>query len=171
MTATAPLLRCIAFDCFGTLFDMSGVPKEEIADYVRHVNRDDFTPYDFPETWFKLPAHADVRGGFDDLRSLGVRLLALSNGSRGLIESLATTNGFKFDHIVDLTRHRVYKPHRGAYMAVERDTAYKPDETLMVTANPTFGDLEGAASVGMRSQVIRHGHPNTVVELAEMLGA
>jgi hypothetical protein len=45
----------------------------------------------------------------------------------------------------------------------------KPEETLMVTANPTFGDIEGAAAIGMPSQVIRHGYPNTVIELAEML--
>jgi hypothetical protein len=39
----------------------------------------------------------------------------------------------------------------------------------MVTANPTFGDIEGAKAIGMQSQVIRHSYPNTIIELAEML--
>jgi hypothetical protein len=40
---------------------------------------------------------------------------------------------------------------------------------MMVTANPTFGDIEGSAAIGMQSQVIRHGYSNTIIELAEMM--
>lgn len=43
-----PTPKCVAFDCFGTLFDMSTVPKDEIAAYVEHVRRNDFSPYEFP---------------------------------------------------------------------------------------------------------------------------
>ncbi len=41
-------INCIAFDCFGTVFDMSGVSKDEIRDYVAHVNKADFTPFVSP---------------------------------------------------------------------------------------------------------------------------
>ena len=164
-------LRCIAFDCFGTLFDMSGIPREQIAGYVRHVRRNDFSPYEFPQAWWDLRAHQDVEEGMRRLQGHRLCCVALSNGDVDLIESLAAASGFAFDCIVDLAYHGVYKPHRDAYLTVEKDTAFKPHETIMVTANPTFGDIEGAASVGMRSQVIRHGYPNTVIELAEMIGA
>lgn len=168
-------IRCIAFDCFGTLFDMNSIPKEQIkeqiADYVEHVRQNDFSPYEFPQAWWSLKAHQDVAEGIRRLQSRGLRCVALSNGSDDLIASLAASAGFSFDYIIDLAEHEVYKPHTRAYATIEKDIGYKPSETLMVTANPTFGDIEGAASVGMRSQVIRHGYPNTVIELAEMLGA
>lgn len=163
-------LRCIAFDCFGTLFDMSGVPKEEIANYVDHVSRDDFRPYTFPASWYRLPVHQDVVEGIRRLRANGFWIAAMSNGTPELIHAIASNAGFAFDQVVDLAKAKVYKPHKEAYREVQLQTGYKPSETLMVTANPTFGDIEGAASAGMRSQVIRHGHPNTVIELAETLG-
>jgi FMN phosphatase YigB (HAD superfamily) len=70
---------------------------------------------------------------------------------------------------VDLAMCRVYKPHQAAYHCLCAWVGRPPEEILMVTANPTFGDLEGAAAIGMPSQVIRHGYPNDVIELAEML--
>lgn len=165
-------VRCIAFDCFGTLFDMSGIPKEEIAAYARHVRQEMFIPYTFPDHWHELPAHPDVAEGMARLwkHRRGFHLVALSNGPPSLIRELASRAGFEFDTVIDLLRYRVYKPHRAAYMTVFAETKFKPEQTLMVTANPTFGDIEGAESIGMRAQVIRHGYPNTVTELAGMLG-
>jgi HAD superfamily hydrolase (TIGR01493 family) len=166
-----PTPKCVAFDCFGTLFDMSLIPKNEIADYVRHVRHNDFTPYEFPSSWWKLKPHPGVVRGFEKIREMGIYVVALSNGSRELLCYLSVMSGIKWSHIVDLVQHQVYKPHRAAYLTIYKDLGIRPEDTLMVTANPTFGDIEGAASVGMRSQVIRHGHPNNVIELAYMLGA
>jgi len=163
--------KAIAFDCFGTLFDMSGIPKEQIADYVQHVRRADFTPFAFAKEWYSLQAHPDVAEGIARLRAAGIKCVALSNGTWSMIFRLAANNGFAFDHFCDLWAAGVFKPHVNAYRVVEKETGFKPAETLMVTANPTFGDIEGSASIGMPSQVIRHGYPNTVTELAEMLGA
>ena len=168
---SAGSVKCISFDCFGTLFDMSPIPQEQIADYVRHVRSEDFTPYNFPSEWYNLKAHPDVPEGIKRLKAAGFRCVSMSNGPCGLIERLAASNGFAFHHIIDLRYWGVYKPHLAAYMTVFAETRYQPHETLMVTANPTFGDIEGAAAIGMPSQVIRHGRPNTVIELAEMLGA
>lgn len=163
-------IKCIAFDCFGTLFDMSGVPKDEISDYARHVRQEMFIPYTFPEHWYRLPSHPDVAEGVRRLRKNHF-CVALSNGPRDLITLAACRNDFSFDHVIDLLDWRVYKPHRAAYMTVFAETKFKPEQTLMVTANPTFGDVEGAEYIGMRSKVIRHGYPNTVIELADLLGA
>jgi hypothetical protein len=66
--------------------------------------------------------------------------------------------------------HRMGLRHRPCEMeGLLAETAIFPRETLMVTSNPTFGDIEGSAAIGMPSQVIRHGYPNTIIELAEML--
>ena len=163
-------INCIAFDCFGTVFDMSGVSREEIKAYVDHVRKEDFTPFAFPQSWWNLKAHPDSAEGIASLQRDKFFCVALSNGDVELIDDVAIKNGIFFDHIVDLAgRHKVYKPHVAAYRTIGKDTCFKPFETLMVTANPTFGDIEGSALIGMPSQVIRHGHPNTIIELAELL--
>jgi len=164
------MLRCVAFDCFGTVFDMSPVPRMEVSDYVRHVRKNDFTPYNFPESWQTLQAHPDSREGIEKIRRAGICCVALSNGSVELIRNISKLNFIEWDHIVDLIQHQVYKPNIAAYRTVEIDLNILPAETLMVTANPTFGDLEGAEAIGMRSQLVRNGFPATITELASLLG-
>jgi 2-haloacid dehalogenase len=162
-------IKCIAFDCFGTVFDMSNISKDEIADYVRHVKKDDFSPYEFPESWWSLKAHPDSAEGIFMLQSRFF-CVPLSNGDANLIDKASEDNRIVWDYVIDLAgSHRAYKPNVDAYKAIEKDLGIKPEETLMVTANPTFGDIEGSAAIGMKSQVIRHGYPNTIIELAEML--
>jgi len=167
-TKTKP--RCIAFDCFGTVFDMSGISRDEIKAYVDHVRREDFLPFAFPASWFKLKAHSDSAEGVKRLQDGGIHCVALSNGSVELISRVSIDNQISWNTIIDLVKYKVYKPHEAAYATVLAETTFYPRETLMVTANPTFGDIEGSAAIGMPSQVIRHGYPNTIIELAEMLG-
>lgn len=162
-------IKCVAFDCFGTVFDMASVPQSEIAAYARHIRKRNFTPHDFPESWVNLEAHKDSAEGILRLRRMGIEVWALSNGDAEILKEASRRNGIEWDGIVDLASHRVYKPNTGAYRTLEVESGFSPDECLMVTANATFGDIEGAAAIGMRSQVIRHGHPNTIIELAEML--
>lgn len=159
-------IKCIAFDCFGTVFNMDGVSRQEIADYVKHVNKNDFTPYEFPKSWWELKAHPDSKPGIDALKK-HCFCGTLSNGQADLLAHISKQAGIEWDFIIDLAKYKVYKPHIDAYKTVEKATGFTPQECLMVTANPTFGDVEGAAAIGMNSQVIRHGYPETIVELAE----
>lgn len=164
------MVECVVFDCFGTVFDMVGVSREEIRAYVDHVRGENFTPFAFPSSWWDLRAHADAAAGIRLLQGDGLFCVALSNGDVGLVSQVSERNGFHFDWVIDLAgKHRVYKPHVDAYRTVEKELGYKPADCLMVTANPTFGDIEGAAAIGMPSQVIRHGYPDTIIELAEKL--
>lgn len=162
-------LKCIAFDCFWTVFDMADIPPAEIRDYVSHVRRNDFSPYQFPDSWRQLHAWPDSSPAIARLQDYGYRCVALSNGTVDLVRYISESSFIYWDTIIDLVAHRVYKPHLDAYRTIENDLGFRPDECLMVTANPTFGDLEGAAAIGMKSQVIRHGKPNTIIELADML--
>jgi HAD superfamily hydrolase (TIGR01493 family) len=163
------MIKCVAFDCFGTVFDMSDISQEEIKEYVDHVRSDNFTPHDFPPSWWNLDSHLDSRKGIVAIQLQGIKCVALSNGSVDLIYRISKQNGIHWDAIIDLVSHRVYKPHVDAYRTIEKDLGFLPSETLMVTANPKFGDVEGSAAIGMRSKVIRHGKPNTIIELAEWL--
>lgn len=162
------MIRCIAFDCFGTLFDVRTLPEGYVGNYVDHVYQNDFSPYSFPEEWYQLKAHPGVTDGMKALQEQGIKVVSLSNGGPDLISKLAEAAGFTFDHIVDLAAHKVYKPHLGAYTTVWADTGIAIDDTLMVTANPTFGDLSGAFAVGMTPVLLRQlGWPQTVFELSE----
>jgi 2-haloalkanoic acid dehalogenase type II len=165
-------IKCVAFDCFGTVFDMSGISRNEISDYVEHVRREDFSPFQFPRSWWELKAHSDSAKGVERIRKAGIRCVAMSNGSIELIGHISTASGVRWDHIVDLRKARIYKPHVDAYRVIQTQTGFLPAETLMVTANPSFGDLEGAEAVGMRSEVIRAaGYPlRNIIDLAEFLG-
>lgn len=166
-------IKCVAFDCFGTVFDMSGVSREEIKAYVEHVRKQDFTPFEFPESWWSLTLHPDSAPGIKSLQAVRLFCVALSNGDANLIDEVSQKNGLHFDYVIDLAgRHKVYKPNIDAYKTIEKDLGYKPSQTLMVTANPTFGDIAGAAAIGMQSQVIRQpGCPQTIVDLAKLMGA
>ena len=161
------MLKVIAFDCFGTVFDMAGVSRDEIGDYVRHVRKNDFTPYQFPASWLELPLHPDAAEGVQLLQAAGYKCVTLSNGAADLLGHVSRRGGIFWDKIIDLVEHRVYKPHVDAYRTVEKEMKVKPAETLMVTANPTFGDIEGAAAIGMPSQVIRQAEGlANIIELA-----
>lgn len=163
-------IKCLAFDCFGTLFDMSTFPGALVQDYVRHVRQAHFMPYEFSEEWRHLKAFDDVGRGFHELRGGGFKLVALSNGDPPLIEHLSKANGFAFHHVIDLCKHGVYKPDFAAYQTVRKDFGYWPQETAMVTANPTFGDIAGSFAAGMLPLVIRQpGWPAGVDRLADWL--
>lgn len=162
-------IKCLAFDCFGTVFNMGGVSREEIGDYVRHVKSDNFSPYVFPNSWLNLGAHPDAKPGIEVLRSRGYHCVTLSNGSYDLLDHLSRMAGIEWDQIIDLAKHKVYKPNSDAYKVVEKETGFTPDETIMVTANPTFGDIEGSASIGMPSIVIRQpGYRQDILSMSEL---
>lgn len=167
------MLKVIAFDCFGTVFDMSNVSRGAIQSYVKHVRSENFTPYQFGDQWWEIKAHPDSAEGIKRLQQAGFVCVTLSNGDALLLGAVSGQSGIVWDRIIDLAFHRAYKPNNlDAYRTVEKETGFKPGETLMVTANPTFGDVEGAAAVGMPSQVIRtgEGNPATIIELAAKLG-
>lgn len=163
-------IKCLAFDCFGTIFDMSSINRNEIKAYVDHVHKNDFSIFEFPNSWWNLKAHPDVKDGIKTLQSAGFVCVTLSNGSRELLSTISLRNDINWDHIIDLAKYKVYKPHEAAYATVLAETSFYPRETLMITANPTFGDVEGAAAIGMQSRVIRQpGTPQTIIELAKQL--
>ena len=163
-------IKCIAFDCFGTVFDMSRVSRDEIKAYVDHVRSENFSPYKFPESWYSLHAHPDSAEGIKRLQDAGYKCVAMSNGTVHLISTISDIAGIRWNTIIDLVLYGHYKPQPDAYKAIQDQTGWQPEECLMVTANPTFGDVEGAAAIGMHSQVIRQpGTPQTIIELAESL--
>lgn len=164
-------IRCIAFDCFNTIFKVEAIPYEELKKYSNHVKNSDFSPFPFSEKWFQLRAFDDVASGFELLRRKGIKIVALSNGSIELINALSEKNTLMWDYIIDLTQHGVYKPNMDAYLACVKDTKIPAANTLMVSANKSFGDLESSRSVGMQAALIRNGFPETILDLVSQIEA
>lgn len=156
----------LAFDCFGTVFDMESIPKEEIRAYVNHVRQPEWSAYTFPDGWNQLTAHPDSAEGIYRIQQKNIECWAFSNGGRQLISQASIANNIRWNNIVDLSIPKVYKPNAGAYQYLLGLAGGR--ELHIVTANPTFGDIEGAESIGVNSHVIRHGKPETIIELAEM---
>lgn len=84
---------------------MADVPKQEIALYVDHVRRNDFSLYDFPLSWRKLKAHPDSADGIKMLQNAGYKCVTLSNGGKNLLALISENNGIQWDHIIDLAAH------------------------------------------------------------------
>jgi 2-haloalkanoic acid dehalogenase type II len=163
-------ITVIAFDLFGTVFDLSGVSHQEIKDYVAHIRQPEWSPLQLPKSWEHLPAHPDSSEGLERLRRKFF-VVTCSNGPLGLTAKLSKNAGIRWDCIIPLELNRVYKTNFRAYMTVCEILSVSPQQVMMVTANKDFGDLEASVALGMTSMLIRGTDgPQTIIELAASLG-
>jgi len=166
------MLKVLAFDCFGTVFDMSGVDRSEVSDYVKSSkgkSGEEWQPLDLPQSWFGLRAHPDSADGIRLLRSKYI-CVALSNGPVHLINHISRVAGIDWDLIVPIQFLRVYKDHPDAYKSLFSLYPFEPGEFAMITANPGFGDVEASSALGMKPIVIRGESPlKNISYLYEML--
>lgn len=163
------MLKVIAFDVFGTVFDLSSVPHEEIKDYADHIRKPEWSPLKLPKSWEKLPAHKDSRMGIEELY-LNYTVVTMSNGPVELLSKISKRNFINWDFIVPLELKKVYKPDPKAYMMICEVFDVQPSEVMMVTANEHFGDIEAATKLGMVPKLIRNNTGLDISGLAEELG-
>lgn len=165
------MLRVIAFDVFGTVFDLSGVDRDEVRAYVDHIRQPEWKPLRLPESWEHLPAHPDSVVGINQLRQKFI-VVTCSNGPLGMMAKLSKNACVHWDAIIPLELNRVYKTNPKAYLTVCEVLGVEPSEVMMVTANKDFGDLEASAALGMTPMLIRgeHGVHQTIIDLADSLG-
>ncbi len=149
------MIKVIAFDTFGTVFDLAGVPREELRAYLKHIQKPEWSPLVLPSSWEQLPAHPDAACGIDRLRDAGYLVVTCSNGPLGLLAKLSKHNEVHWDAIIPLEMNKVFKTNPKSYMTVCEVMGVAPEEVLMVTANKTFGDLEASRKLGMRAELIR----------------
>jgi 2-haloalkanoic acid dehalogenase type II len=163
------MLKVIAFDLFGTVFDLSGVPREEVKDYIGQVKREKWAPLDLPESWSTMPLHPDSERGLWELKQ-HYMVVTCSNAPLGLTARMSKAAGLNWDAIIPLEMAQVYKPNPKAYKLIYELMGVHPWEVLMVTGNEGSPDLEGAKSIGMGSQGIRKAGPiKDIVNLAHIL--
>lgn len=162
------MIKVIAFDVFGTVFDLSNVPREEIKAYIDHIKQPEWSPLTLPSSWERLPAHPDAAEGIEMLRSK-FTVVTCSNGPLGLLTKLSKFNKISWDAIIPLELSKAFKPKPDAYMTVCDVLGVTPEEVMMVTANEKFGDLEASKALGMRPMLIRNDEIKTIVELAKRI--
>lgn len=149
------MIKVIAFDVFGTVFDLTAADREDVKAYVDHVHADTWAPLTLPPSWYDLLAHEDARTGLQWLRDDGYQVVTCSNGPIELLTKLSKKNGLSWDMMIPLEMAKVYKPKLEAYQLICSLMGFKPHEVAMVTANKTFGDLEAATHLGMLPILIR----------------
>lgn len=166
------MIQVIAFDVFGTVFDLRQAERDDVRDYAQHIRQPVWRPLHLPTSWERLPAHPDSAAGIARLRTKFF-VVTCSNGPLGLLAKMSKNAGIQWDAIIPLELSRAYKPEPAAYLTVCNVLAVAPAQVMLVTANKTFGDLEGSAALGMTPVLIRDtslGGPATIPELASQLG-
>lgn len=159
----------ILLDCFGTVFDMENIPSEDINYYGYVIKKPFWEPLNLPEKWNTIPAFPDSKEAIHKLRHKGYEVVALSNAPASLIEELSKYNKIKLDHIIPLEKYKIYKPNPLAYLTACSELDCKPSDCIMVTANKTFGDLEAAKTIGMKSILVRDTEDNDLNNLEKII--
>lgn len=178
---TRPLLtaapKLLAFDWFNTLGRFRDfATREEWAAYAQQIeeNRTHWEPFRLSRRWREMPVFDDVVLGVEKLRKL-CRVVVFSNAPVPLAEAMIAHNRVQLDGVMPLEDFRVSKPHPQAYRSLANwahgQYDLHPAEICVVTANETFGDLEGARAAGMQSVLIRGEECPTLFDLAEAIGA
>ncbi len=135
------MLKVIAFDVFGTVFDLSQVDRSEVRAYVDHIHGPAWKPLELPKSWLDLKAHPDAVEGIAKLRER-FQVVTCSNGPISLLTHISKANGISWDALIPLEVGRVYKPNPMAYQMICDVMRVPPEAVAMVTANATFGDIE-----------------------------
>lgn len=148
-------MKVLAFDVFGTIVKLDGVPREEIKAYVDHIRKPTWTPLELPRSWETLPAFDDVAENILRLRVAGYFCVTCSNAPLGLQAKLMSYNGISFDALIPLEMCKAYKTNPRCYWLVCDVLGVKPEDVTMITGNKTFGDIEASRSIGMNAMLIR----------------
>jgi len=167
---TTSAANIVLFDCFGTIFNMKCVAKQDLIYYGSVLAKPIWERLYFPKYWRAIPAHPDSKNGLEMIRDAGYIICALSNAPSELMKELSDNAGIIWDHIIPLEKYRIYKPNPLAYLTACAELNCKPSDCVMVSANKSFGDLESSVSIGMRSIFLDRDAKHTVATVAHTLG-
>jgi 2-haloacid dehalogenase len=98
-----------------------------------------------------LAVHPDVPDGVRILRTHGLRLVTLSNGSAGVADRLLAKAGVRgeFEQLLSADDAGAWKPARAAYAHAARACSVGTEDMLLVAVHPW--DIHGAHQAGLRT--------------------
>jgi 2-haloacid dehalogenase len=130
---------------------LAGLPgwRGDLGDAVEHV-LDGFA---------ELRVHPDVPDGVRKLKSAGLRLATLTNGSVATSRRLLERAGLLdcFEALLDVSTPAAWKPARAAYRYATDTLNAAPEETVLVAVHPW--DIDGARRAGLRAAWLRRTAP------------
>ncbi|MCW2620650.1 MAG: haloacid dehalogenase [Frankiales bacterium] len=99
----------------------------------------------------ELDVHPDVPDGVRALRSAGMRLVTLTNGSVELTEGLLGRAGIRdeFERLLSVQQAGRWKPAQAAYDYAAGECGADPARMLLVAVHPW--DIDGASRAGLRT--------------------
>lgn len=150
------MIKVVAFDLFGTIFDPTECTTEDKREYIRQVRRPEWAPLQLPESWRRLKAFEDSREQLINLRKEGYKVVTCSNFPVDMIVELSNLNDLRWDFIIPLELLKVYKPNLKTYSSIYELLNVLPEQVLMVTGNEGSPDLDHAPKVGVNSLKIRN---------------
>jgi 2-haloacid dehalogenase len=149
-----------------------------------HIHDTDTAAEEVVRGFRNLTVHPDVVEGIDDLHTLHVRLVTLSNGAASVAEELLARAGIRdrFERLLSVDDAPDWKPATDAYRYAAEACGVAVEECMLAAAHPW--DLHGAHRAGMRTAwVNRADRPyprafdqpdveaDSMVDLAAQLGA
>ena len=156
------------FDCMNTVFDLQNVPSAAVAQYAgqRLVKKTavgspatrtaaQWRPLDLDPSFSAAKLHPDAEDGLARLRSQ-FEVYAFTNCPIPWVERICDgwANAI-FSGIVPLEYCGWFKPAPVVYPWAAGWIGVPCENCTVVTANPSFGDIEGAKSCGMKFELIR----------------
>ncbi len=168
----------VAFDLFGTVYDMSNVDRAELREYGEHLREfyetGVYKPLRLPESWKDLEPFEDSKASIIECQANGCIAVTCSNAPFELQKSLLEKSGIPFDGICPMESVRVFKTHPSAYLQICNIWRVTPADVFFVTGNKHFGDIEASSALGMSPNLVRDpdGFPDLftfAATLGEML--
>jgi 2-haloacid dehalogenase len=131
-----------------------GVCTRQALDYVCRalsVPLDEGDKESLLETYRQLPCFEDVRPGLENLKALGLRMFAFSNGPARQVQALLTHSGIDhyFDDVVSVDEIMTFKPDPAVYTHFLARAGSKAEHTWLISGNPF--DVIGALGAGLRA--------------------
>ena len=106
---------------------------------------------DVMSTFGSLQVHSDVVPGIQALRSAGVRMVTLSNGSTAVAQGLLDRAGVgdAVERLMSVEDAGAWKPHPSSYAHALRECGVPAERAMLVAVHPW--DIDGAARAGLRT--------------------
>jgi 2-haloacid dehalogenase len=103
------------------------------------------------DAYRQLPAFPDAMQGLTQVRNLGIRMVAFSNGEADFVRAVLNHAGLlaMFADVVSVDEIKTYKPAPAAYRHLAERTSTALSETWLVSSNPF--DVIGAKAAGLRT--------------------
>lgn len=119
------------------------------------------------QAWHSMPAWEDVAEGLMDLKSRGLELFVLANGTTRLqLDLVRSSKLYGFDMLFSSELLNLTKPDPNFYTSALKLTGYRPEETALVAAHAY--DVRAAQKLGMKTIYISRWTEDTQVDLRQV---